>query len=307
MAVTNTLSGPESLGPGPFQSVLIVVNPISGKGRGKRAARELREALDQRGIRAELFETRARDEAPARLRSLGEPVDLVVAVGGDGTLREVLDGLADRDVPVGILPFGTSNCLALQLGIPRAVRANLEILLRGKTIALDVMRANGSLSCLMTGAGFDARCVREVELRRRGPITKWTYVGATLRALRGYRPPRLRVEIDGRELCATYGQVIVGNAFRYAGIVQLSRRSRLDDGELEVYLFPSGSLLEFARAFVRGILDEMVGSGVELRVGRRVRVFAEGDPEPFQIDGDFGGTTPVEIRLAPTRYRLVVP
>jgi diacylglycerol kinase family enzyme len=283
------------------------VNPVSGRGRGVRAAGELALALRRNGVEAEVLETRARGDAGARLSELARPVDLVVSVGGDGTLREVLDGLPDPTVPVGILPYGTSNCLALQLRMPRAVRANLAALLGARTIPLDVMRTNGHLSFLMTGVGFDARCVREVELRRAGPIRRSTYLGATWRALRGYRPPRLRVAVDGRELPGDFGQVIVGNALRYAGVVQLSRRSRLHDGELEVYLFRSGRPWTFARAFVRGMLGEMVGPGVELAIGTRVRISAEGEPVPFQIDGDLGGTTPVELEIVPRRHRLVVP
>jgi diacylglycerol kinase (ATP) len=219
----------------------------------------------------------------------------------------VLDGLPDPSLPVGILPYGTSNCLALQLRLPRAVHASRDVLLGARTTPLDVMRSNAKLSFLMTGIGFDARCVREVELRRDGPIRRATYLGATWRALRNYRPPRLRVEVDGREFPGVFGQVIVGNALRYAGVVQLSRRSRLDDGELEIYLFRSGRPWSFARAFVRGMLDEMVGPGVELVVGKRVRVSSEGEAVPFQIDGDLGGTTPVEIAIEPRRHRLVVP
>ncbi len=290
----------------PYRSVLVVVNPISGRGAGVRAAAELREAFVRRGVSAELFSSGARGAVFTHLRSRRDPFDLVVAVGGDGTLREVLEGLVEPATPVGVLPYGTANVLATDLGLPRDVHHGLEILWRKKTAAIDVTRVNGRLSFLMTGVGFDALAVREVERSRRGPITKWSYVSAVLRALRRYRPPQLRVEIDGSPVAREFGHVIVGNALRYAGIVHLDRRARMDDGLLEVYLFPTGKLFELALAFLRGVLRELPGGRIAVERARRVRVSSDA-AVPYQIDGDLGGTTPVEIEVAPNRYRLVVP
>jgi YegS/Rv2252/BmrU family lipid kinase len=290
----------------PFQSALLVVNPISGRGAGLRAARDLARGLREHGVEVEVHETTGRGSARAHLASLAYRPEVVVAAGGDGTLRETLEGLPDPELPVGILPSGTANVLAKVLGVPRDPAANLAVLLRGRTLAIDVTRSNGQLSFLMTSAGLDARVVQELEARRRGPITKWSYVAAGLRALRGYRAPRLTLEVDGRAVEGEYGLVIVGNAPLYAGFVRLARVARMDDGRLEVYAFRGRRPLGLTLALARGIAGEVRGGPVRQLQGRTVRI-ASSEPVPFQHDGDFGGTTPVTVELLPARHRLVVP
>lgn len=290
----------------PPRRALIVCNPVSGRGQGARAAQEVVAGLQQRGVAAELFETAARGDAFTRLRSLEEGIDLIVSVGGDGTLREVLEGLVDTEIPVGILPFGTANVVAAQLGLPRDVHHHVEILLRKRTTRIDAARVNGHLSVLVTGVGFDGLAVKDVEEHRRGPITKLSYVSAVLRTLGAYRPPRLRVELDDRRLPGEYGLVMIGNTQHYGGILHLAEETRIDDGRFEVYLFPEGTRLELFRALVRGVFRRLPGGAVTMHQARRVRVESD-EPVPYQVDGDLGGTTPVELEVAPNQYRLVIP
>ena len=291
---------------GAYRRALVVVNPIAGRGLGARAAGELVEGLNRSGVSSELFSTSSQGEAVARLRTLDPEVDLVVAVGGDGTLREVFDGLAEPETCVGVLPFGTANVLANEFGHPRDVHHALEILTRRNVTPIDVSRVNGRLSFLVTGIGFDAMVVREVEERRHGPITKLDYVGAVARTLLRYRPPRLTVELDGEALAGEYGFVLVSNLRGYAGLLHLTEDARIDDGRFEVFLFPTGRLRELTAFFVRGFVRRLPGGAVEMRRARRIRVTSE-EPVPYQTDGDSGGSTPVEIDVAPNQYRLVIP
>jgi YegS/Rv2252/BmrU family lipid kinase len=250
--------------------------------------------------------TEGREDAWHAVRTMGPDVDLVVAVGGDGTVREVLSGLVDPEVAVGMLPMGTANVMARELGLPRDVDAVLEVLARGRVSALDVMDVNGELSFLVTGIGLDGMAVRDVEQRRRGPITKWSYVEAVARTLLQYEPPALSVELDGRKLDGTSGLVLVSNTVNYGGILTLDPLSRIDDGQVEAYLFPRGTRLELLRGALTGFLSHLPGGACESYRVRRVRVDAA-SPVPYQSDGDFRGHVPVEIRVAPVQYRLVVP
>ncbi len=292
--------------PFPFRRVVVVANPVSGRGQGAKAASELVAALEERGVRVELILTSRRGDAVGRLRELGTEFDLAVSVGGDGTLREVLEGLVDPETPVGILPFGTANVLAIELGIPRDVHHALEILARGKQRSIDVARVNGRLSFLVVGVGLDGYAVQEVERRRRGPITKWSYVRAGLRCLWSYRAPALEVELDGDGTIERAGFVIVANTRQYAATLKLAPDARIDDGRYEVYLFESGSLHEIFRAFLRGLFRPLTGPGVRMRRARKVRISSKTEV-PYEVDGDHGGVTPVELELLRHPYRLVVP
>ena len=287
------------------RTALVVVNPISGRGRGRSAAREVARGLEDRGVRTELFETQARGDARDRAARAAGEFDRVVSVGGDGTLREVLDGLGPGDTPVGTLAFGTANVLAHELRLPREPRAFVDMVVAGRTLALDVMRVNGRLSFLCCGVGLDAAVVAEVERLRRGPITKRVYLGATLRALRDHRPPRIRVTVDGRDE-GEHGFVLVSNFAGYGGVLRLDPAARPDDGRVEVYLFPRGTRGELVRAALRGALRHLPGGPVRRVHARSVRLDAP-TPVPWQIDGDLGDTTPLSLELEERPRRLLVP
>ena len=291
---------------GAYRRALAVVDPTAGRGRGLQAARELVEGLRRREVPADLFAIETPGQAFTHLRSLTRPTDLVVAVGGDNTLREVFDGLVDPETHVGVLPFGASNVLATEFGYPRDVHHALEILARKKVTAIDVSHVNGHLSFLVTGVGFDAMAVREAERRRQGQITKLDYVDALARTLRRYHPPHLRVELDGRSLPGEYGFVLVSNSIGYAGLIHLAEDARIDDGLFEVFLFPTGRLGELMKFFVRRVFHRPPGRAVAMHRARHVLVTSEAEV-PYQVDGALGGTTPVEIEIAPNQYRLVIP
>jgi len=290
----------------PYRRALIVANPIAGRGKGAEAARELEEGLRQLGVPTAVQLTRTRGDAQEMVASCDPEVDLVVAVGGDGTLREVLEGLNDAEVPVGILPLGTANVLAHELGLPRDVHATLEILAEKHTRKVDVATVNGELSFMVTGVGVDAMTVREVERSRRGPITKFSYFGPVLRTLSRYRAPRLKVEVDGEGLPEEYGLVLVSNTINYGGLLNLDAETRLDDGRFEVYLFRAQTIWALLAYGLRGLLGRLPGGLGELRRARSVKITAA-EPVPYQIDGDYRGETPLDITVSDCPVRLLVP
>lgn len=289
-----------------YGRALVVANPVAGRGKGVKVAQELVEGLRRLGAKTELHLTKGRGDARAWLRSLDHDVDLVVAVGGDGTVREVLDGLVDPEIPIAVLPLGTANVMAAELALPRDVDRALEIISAGATAAIDVASVNGHLSFLVTGVGIDGSTVREVEARRRGPITKWSYLPALLRALRVYRSPDLSVEIDGKSIKEPCSLVLVSNISHYGGFLRLDPKCRLDDGQFEVYLFRGKSIGRLAWHALRGFVGKLPGGKCEMRRARHVRIHSD-PPTPYQVDGDFRGETPVEISVSDRQYHLVVP
>jgi diacylglycerol kinase (ATP) len=217
-------------------------------------------------------------------------------------LRECLEGLVDPSVPVLVMPFGTANVLARELKLPRDVHRAVEIACARRTQAIDVARVDGRMSFLVTSVGIDAATVAEVERRRKGALRKWSYVPALLSALRGYRPPRLAVEVDGERIPGEFGLVMIANTGGYAGVLKLAADARIDDGVFEVYLFPTGRIGELTRAFLRGAVQRLPGGPVRMVRGRRV-VVESPEPVPYQVDGDTGGVTPLAFEVSPTRYQ----
>ena len=293
-------------GHAPYRRALVVANPIAGRGKGSKAARELSEGLRSLGVQVDTHMTSGRDDARERVAALEPEVDLVIAVGGDGTLREVLEGLPDSSIPVGQLPLGTANVLANELGLPRDVHEALEVFSQRHTQRLDISHVNGELSFLVTGVGPDAMAVREVERLRRGAITKLHYVWSLFHTLCRYRAPRLQVEIEGDPIPGEYGFVLVSNTESYAGVAQLDPQTKLDDGQYEVYLFPARSRMALIAILLRGMLRNLPGKFGSLHKATRVRITST-EPTPYQVDGDYKGETPVEISVPGRQVRLLTP
>lgn len=298
----------------PFRRALIVANPIAGSGRARPAAETLRAELARLSIAPELFFTGARGDARAEVARRAGNYDVVVAVGGDGTAGEVLSGLVDPSIPVAILPLGTANVMSLDLGLSREPANCARMLAAGRTQAIDVARVDrgdarvdgGRLSFLVTGAGHDASIVRQLEVLRRGPITKRTWVRAGANALLRAPPPHLSVTLDDRELPGEFCQVLFSNIVHYGGFRILAGDRRLDDGEWELYLFPATSILGVLGYGARALLRGFPSGRVQRLRGRKLEV-RSATPAPFQVDGDLGGTTPFTIEVERVQRHLVVP
>lgn len=290
-----------------YRRILIVANPIAGSGRARANAEALANELRRSNGHVELAFTAARGDAIRFARERAAELDLAVAVGGDGTVREVLEGLGEAPVPLAILPQGTANVMGLDLGLAREPGGTARMIAGGRTTALDVARTStGQLSFLVTGAGIDAQIVRALERVRRGPITKGTWVRAGFASFFGDDTPRLTVALDGRELRGEHCQILFSNVVHYGGARVLADDRELADGVWELYLFPARmktlALLYGLQALVRGLPS----GGVKRVSGRRLEV-RSAEPVPFHVDGDFAGTTPFTIELERVQRRLVIP
>lgn len=292
---------------GSFRRILIVANPIAGSGRARAQAEELARELRRFSGQVELFFTSARGDATRHTRSRRGELDLAVAVGGDGTVREVLEGLGDGSVPLAVLPMGTANVMSLDLGLPRDAAGTARMIANAHTTAIDVARTDsGMLSFLVTGAGLDAQIVHALEELRRGPITKLTWFRAGVRALLRDDAPRLVVALDGRELRGEHCLVLFSNIVHYAGHRVLARDRVLDDGEWELYLFPARMKPLALLYGLRAVAFGLPGGPVKRVRGKKLEV-RSATPVPYHVDGDAAGTTPFTIELERVQRRLVIP
>jgi len=300
------------MSPPSFRQALVIANPISGQGLAVQLATDLAAGLEASGIPTELHHTTGPGDGRTRVSTWDGELDLVVSVGGDGTVREVLSGLrvhpASEPRPrVGVLPMGTGNALCADLGLPRDARGALEVLLGGKTVELDVADVNGELCFLITGVGPDAAVVAEVDRRRaKRVLRKWHYLPAGCRALLAHRPAPLSVELDGEPLSGTYSQVMASNLIHYGGLVRLCPGRVLGDGLFEIFLFRGHRRRHLLFYALRFFLRAIPGGSVEMRRAARVRV-TSATPVPYHVDGDPMGVTPVDLRVTHERFQLLVP
>jgi diacylglycerol kinase family enzyme len=307
----------------------IVVNPVAGRaglgGGAGRALAVLSRRMGQAGVEFwRRYTQRAGDAATWAQESCERGDRALVIVGGDGTIREAVDGMVGEGVPILVVPCGTENILARFFGIKADGDWLWQVLEAGKTYRVDVGAVRCAVSqerpgglrsqsfLLMVGVGFDAEVARRLALargglmRQGGHISYWTYVWPVWRALWDHRPREIEVEVDGERLCSGPASVMVGNVPRYALGLRPFARARCDDGLLDVCVFEYRWRTGQVWYIPRVLLQRHVGSrGIIHRQGRSVRIKAEG-PVPVQTDGDFAGWLPVEATLSGRSARFLV-
>ena len=284
----------------------LIVNPVSGRGKGPPAAARVKSRLESAGHAVRIQETRAAGDAARLAGAAVLNGETVVAVGGDGTLREVVEGTGP-DTRIGLIPAGTANVLARDLGVPRDPERAACLLLEGTSQPVDMGWVNGRPFLAMVGVGQDADVVRRLAERRNGPIRMSSYVLPSIETLFGYRYVTLDVEIDGEPLDVPVYGVIVSNTANYGGIFSVTPDADATDGWLDwqcVVQPGRGAVLGWSMAAIR---RRKAGPRLA-RYGRARRVVVTADdPAPVQVDGDPFGMTPVSIEIAPGRVSIILP
>ncbi|HUE76729.1 MAG TPA: diacylglycerol kinase family protein [Longimicrobiales bacterium] len=278
----------------------VILNPTSGGGRGRRAARSILVGLERRRIGGRIVATTGPGEAESlALAAAREGADIVVAAGGDGTVHEVANGLLralDEGIAgaaLGVLPVGTGNDFAKLVGPTGDLDRSLEILATGPLRRFDAGRARwaGSSRWFVNGAGtgIDVEVVRQI-LRRRG---RWgpavgRYLSAVLRALALYRPIPLRIRMDDHSVEGDTMLVAATNGRCVGGGFWVCPDAEPDDGRFDICIVKRTSILESLRALpliLRG--THAKHPKVEMHRATRVEIEPLGpDPLFFQLDGE---------------------
>lgn len=241
---------------------------------------------------------------------------LVLAAGGDGTLRAVAEGLAGTGTPFGILPRGTVNVLARELDIPLgSIEEALEIALHGRTQPLDLGRIGSRYFLLMCSVGFDALAVASVNPDLKGMVGSPAYVLAALGAVSTFVPPALRLRLDGGAVDIS-GQsflIVAANTASYGGDLRIAPEASPFDGLLDLCVLeaPEGPPPIQTAAFLRQIGAIALGRAhhdPDIHYFRARHVEIEADtPVESQMDGDAYGSTPLVVDIAPGALNVRVP
>ena len=299
-----------------IQDAVIVFNPAAGR-RRERRRRELekaREILWRAGISAELRGTQGPGTATGIAREEAERgTQLVIVCGGDGTINEVVNGLAGSQVPMAVLPAGTANVLAKELGIPWDIPRAAELIARGerRRIALGkVTRTKTGDSryfLCIGGAGPDGVMIYSVDLGLKAKAGILAFWMEGFRQLAMYGFPHFRVTTEGKVAAAS--MVIVGRTKHYGGPFRITTEADLFGEEFEVAVVTTRSrvvYLAYLPLLWMGRLRRM--RGVDFWKAREVRCDPMADPYVYaQVDGETLGRLPVVFEIVPDALTIVVP
>jgi diacylglycerol kinase (ATP) len=291
----------------------IVANPVSGGMRGANGLNELRETaiwLTEHGLPTEVTTTaRAGHAVELAREAVVAGREMVIAAGGDGTLNDVIQGLAGSTTALGVLPMGTVNVWAREIGIPLGASEAREVLLNGVRRQVDLGRAGPRYFLLMAGVGFDAEVVKRVErnwLKRVG-LKMLDYIATAGTLGLTQRPAKLILRIAGQQRKVSALMVVIGNTRLYGGAMQFTGRAVADDGLLDIVVIGGGGWARRAGVFLRAFLRRpSLGPDARYERARTVRLEST-PPLLVQVDGDIAGSLPMTFSVAPGALWVIVP
>ena len=299
-----------------IHEAVIVYNPASGRRRGRRLAelKQAREILARAGIESELRSTQGRGTATGIAREeVARGKQMVIVCGGDGTINEVVNGLAGTRVPMAVLPAGTANVLAKELGIPWDIPRSAELIPRGtlKRIALGIVRqiktGESRYFVSLAGAGPDGVLVYAVSLELKERVGQFAYWMEGLRQLATYSFPQFSVTAGSRHAAAS--AVIVGRTKHYGGPFRITTEADLFGEEFEVAVVTTQSRLVYLGLLPLAWLEKLRDrKKVRFWKTNRLRCDAIDDPKVYaQVDGESVGKLPIEFEIVPDALTFVVP
>ena len=283
--------------------VLVIYNPAAGGGK-EQALRRLEQALMTKGAEVEVYRTRAPGDATTFLRNRPDMPDVVVAVGGDGTTNEVVNGLSEG-VPLAVMATGTANVLARELGLPSAPEQVAEIVMSGRSLTVWPGNLNGQRFLMWVGVGYDAWVVNRVDVALKQRIGKGAYIASMLAQIGRYGSQQFRVCVDGQDyLCYT---AVIANARYYGGSFILSRQADISKPALQVLLFQKPGRWFLVKCLLALLLGRMESiEGVLSLPAKGIEVAAI-PGEPLQADGDPAGVLPAQVQVDTRSLLVKVP
>lgn len=291
--------------------VLLVANPNAGSRRRRPALGQIARLLQEAGVRvreapaagpgqpAAAVRQALQDESPHEMR--------VVAAGGDGTLNALLPALMGTPFPLAVLPSGTLNALAGELGIPRDLDEAIAVAMTGRPRRIDLGLMNGRPFAQMAGVGFDGAVVHSVVPSANKRMLGLSALARGLRLLATYAPTTVRIATESALIETEAWLVLVANAGHYTYTLRVAPGAAVDDGWLDVWVFRS-SPTTMVLGQVMGLLSGQPHHcrGVLWLKTRRLHIDSD-PPALVHVDGDAAGHTPVDIGVVPKAISVIAP
>ena len=284
------------------RKTLIILNPAAHSERAQRRRAQVESLAQDCSV---CVTTRTGEAELLARRAAQEGFEKIVAAGGDGTINEVVNGLAGSNATLGLLPIGTMNVFANELGLPVSdLELCWKIILSDNTRVVDLARANEKFFVQLAGVGLDAQVVKETSAqfkRNFGPLSY--LISAAQIAAR--KPPRLFIQSEDAAI-KEGSFVLVGNGRLYGGPFPFFKHAALDDGKLDVVVFKSLGYLEI----IKYLQDVVFSSDIrvpEIECFQTTRLRVESDQAvPAELDGELIGNCPVEFSVQERALRVSV-
>ncbi len=291
-----------------LRNIGLLYNPISGAGRSKKIATGLADQLSSRGYQPALRESQPSYD-PTDLRNFLKGLDALLVVGGDGTIRTLLDGLSESGTPVYLVPGGNESLFARHFGMSRQPSQILAALSGARTAEATIAAIHQSFFFSMVSLGLDSLVVGKIARTRCGPIGHIGYVKPTLQSLLEYSAPALTVAVDGKVLVREEpGFVIAANTRQYARNLGLVPEACGTKELLHVRFFPYRRIADYLPWLWSMTTRRPVSLNKSLYVaGTNCTIETGAAAWPIQADGEYVGDTPAALSTVARRIKVLLP
>jgi len=289
----------------------VVLNPEAGSSAGDAAEPMLRGHLSDAGWTYHICTTSDREEMSQALRAVMRGgTDVCVAAGGDGTVSTVAGALAHSSVPLAIIPLGTGNILARELGVPPEPEAALSLLLGSHTTrAIDALQLDDRLFFVAVGVGVSAVMMRDTPQLEKGRLGRLAYLWTGLKALVGLQPRSFTIVVDGQARNVRASEVMVANVGAVGDpYMRWGAQVRPDDGVMDVCVIRARTVWDFVQlAWYVLTRQQRRASNLSFFAARESVRIDSPDQLPVQGDGDPVAHTPVQVHIVPRAVTVIVP
>src|SRR5215213_5823574 len=290
----------------------LISNPKTGRyASRRRPVEDLAATLESLGVKVDFRLThRPGDATEIAARAARNGSSDVIVAGGDGTINEAIQGMAGTKARLAIIPRGTANVLARELGLPLDDEQALKIVAQGKSrqiylgLAIDETTHESRHFVSMAGIGLDASVVRRVQPSLKKRIGEGAFWISGLSHLADWNPRPFTLEINNQKYTSTFAAI--GNGAKYGGDLAITPGARLDQPEFEICIIQTRSRLRYLRLLSHAMRNGMPRNTPEVQFVSAASVKAYGD-SPVQVDGELIGHLPMRFEIASHPLEVIVP
>lgn len=288
----------------------VIYNPTAGKEAVKKELPYILEKLEIAGFEASAHATTSEGDATEAAKAAVERgFDLVVAAGGDGTINEVIHGLAEKEYrpQLGIIPVGTTNDFARALQIPRDIKKAVEILVSNQRMLLDIGKVNGHYFINIAGGGRLTELTYDVPIKLKTMLGQLAYYIKGIEMLPSLKPARAKIEYNGHVIDEDIMLFLISNSNSVGGFEKLAPGAKLNDGYFDLLILKKVNLAEFiqiATLALRGA--HLENENIIYAQAKEIKV-TPSEKMQLNIDGEYGGLLPGEFVNLKQHIEFIVP
>ncbi|MBN1787901.1 MAG: diacylglycerol kinase family lipid kinase [Sedimentisphaerales bacterium] len=289
--------------------ISLIINPKSGASSNKLTVKKFIDYLHQKGFETKVNNTESLAHAQSLAAEAAVKYDcaMVMAAGGDGTIREVAHGLEGSDKPLMLLPCGTENLLACELGCRGTVKNLIEVFEAQIHRPFDLCKSDGRFFTSVGGVGIDGDVVKLVDKHRNGNITHRSYFSPIWNTFWNYDFPKVTIEVDDKIVFSDRGIAIFGNISRYSLGIPVLYLADVSDGLLDLCIYKCTNKIDLVRlTFMTILKSHRRSKNVIYKQGKKIKIYSDSVLNT-ELDGDPGPPLPLEVTIIPQAVKILVP